>query len=452
MTGRIDHQQLNSPCRRGIVIMNSAIITITDMTNYGNRLQNYAVYTFIEEMGLSPCNLCITDIRKKTLIRRTRKIRKRLVKKIIPASLLQERWNRKRVEINPLDKKKMRVFTEFSDKYMRNQYIELRTSRQLKGKDLCYDYLFAGSDQIWNPDFEGNDFYFLNFVKPEKRIAFSASIGYEDLTQDVLNRYIDYWKQMRYISVREDSAADIIEKATGRRPDVFLDPTMLLKRSQWESIISKPEIKLPERYVVYMFLGDIPTSINDDLGNVPTSIMPASEEEQSNIKATPGFTVSEDIMTTFMQKVKSPAPEVVILNDKNYPDYYLLGPDEFLYMIKYAEKIYTDSFHCAVFSILFHKQFWVFKRKDDSSGNMFTRLETLLNKFGFTDRVWEDSWGVREERCQKKKTTNAKNNVLLSNNNIELCSIAEDRFIMADQLMRHEKERVTEILKKELNL
>lgn len=381
--------------------MKSAVITITHV-NYGNRLQNYATVKFLEKLSLNPENISIHDIRKKTILKRTKDTRRRLVKRIIPAPILCLLWEWKKKSCkDALDLKKEKIFQSFTDSYIKSRSIKLYHRFDLKKLSLNadYDYFFAGSDQIWNPDFAGDDYYFLDFTESKNKISFAASIGYESISKDVARDYAKYWNKMKYISVREDSAADIIEKSTGKRPDVFLDPTMLLTRTQWTEIMVKPNVELPKKYVVCLFLGRIPEYIKETCLNI--------------------FKM-----------------EVVILNEKTYPDYFLFGPSEFLYVIKNAELVMTDSFHCTVFSILFHKQFWVFKRKQDNLGNMFTRVENLLQKMDLLDRIW------KEEGADEK---------IVKNNYVDKI-ITEERFLKSDGIMKREQRRVEKILKDILKL
>lgn len=363
--------------------MRVAIVTLNSI-NYGNRLQNYAIYHFLEKMSVDAKNLYIDDLRKYIVIKRVNSLPRKIAKMIIPMSLLK--WYRKK-SIESLYGEKKHIFEEFTTCYMDSEYITLYHDNDIKkyvGQNE-YSHFLAGSDQIWNPDFAGDDYFFLDFVEPHKRIAFAASIGYETLPDDVLTQYAEYWKNMRYISVREQSAADLIEKTVGRKADVFLDPTMLLTQREWKEISEKPDFKLPERYILCLFLGNAP----------------------------------ED---TIIDYQKAHEMEVIRLNDKTYTDYYLTGPSEFIYLIEHADLILTDSFHCTVFSIIFHKDFYVFKREDGTENNMFTRLQNLLDKLGFQDRV------------QKRDGT------------IQRDKIIAERFAGSDAVMRAEQQRVTRIM------
>lgn len=59
--------------------------------------------------------------------------------------------------------------------------------------------------------------------------------------------------------------------------------------------------------------------------------------------------------------------------------YYSIGPNEFLWLIKNAEMVITDSFHATVFSIIFQKDFTVVQRIGE--GDTFDRIDTLLKNF-----------------------------------------------------------------------
>ena len=75
--------------------------------------------------------------------------------------------------------------------------------------------------------------------------------------------------------------------------------------------------------------------------------------------------------------------------DKSFGDIRMSGgPEEFLNLIRYADFVFTDSFHASVFSILFRKQFWTFRRgRKNDRRNMDSRLESLTEMFGLADRL-----------------------------------------------------------------
>lgn len=78
--------------------------------------------------------------------------------------------------------------------------------------------------------------------------------------------------------------------------------------------------------------------------------------------------------------------KIINVNDycKNYSQ---AGPDEFINIIKNAEIVFTDSFHCAAFAIIYNKPFVVFERENWDKGQI-TRLKNMLELFGLKDRLF----------------------------------------------------------------
>ena len=100
-----------------------------------------------------------------------------------------------------------------------------------------------------------------------------------------------------------------------------------------------------------------------------------------------------------------------MLFDITTPEYYTYDPAEVLFAIKHADYVLTDSFHGSVFSILFHKEFYVFTRNEGGL-NMNSRIDTLLGKFNLKDRVYdgivsrvsEQKWDEAENILDRERT------------------------------------------------
>ena len=74
------------------------------------------------------------------------------------------------------------------------------------------------------------------------------------------------------------------------------------------------------------------------------------------------------------------------------------GPIGFLNAVKGAETVLTDSFHATIFSMLFEKQFYTFKRfKDGSAASQNSRIENLLGKVGLTERLLDEGSAMVED-------------------------------------------------------
>lgn len=346
--------------------MKTGIITLVG-NNYGNRLQNYAVQELLKEYG----DVYTVKYEKKvsTAVKQSRLKKYTLnhIKAAVDSRLLNiyHLSNRKmntvtrftyfikhRNEIKTALSKRDEAFRVFDETYI-NYEKELL---HLTGDDnedwvKSYDAWVCGSDQIWNPTYPtATRNAFLQFASEHRRIALSASIGLSDI-KAMLPEYADWMKGIPYLSVREERAAEIVGTLTDKKAEVFLDPTMLIPLEKWCEITDAAHTKLPEHFAVGYFLG-----------------------------------VREKVYLDYIQNEIKDLDYVDLLNGEA-TEYLTFGPDHVIDAIRKAEIVFVDSFHGAVFSILFHKQFVVFERSEEGK-TMNSRLETLLKRFGLENRIY----------------------------------------------------------------
>ncbi|NLO09093.1 MAG: polysaccharide pyruvyl transferase family protein [Clostridiales bacterium] len=304
------------------------IVTIISK-NYGNRLQNYALQEYLKKLEFD-----VYTLPYKTKFRLVIKESIRLFL-IYLFKYCRNRW----------------VWEDFNRKYIKWTPIKSQDSYW----NNRYDYFVAGSDQIWNPLFWINsEREFLRSYSREKRITYAASIGIDQLPIEYHERYKGYLNEIPNISVRETKAADIVYTLTGKRVPIVIDPTMLITRKEWEAFISSCSLELPSRYIVNYILGA------------------GSSEYIKLIKI----------------KAKTEGLEIIDLLDEKGNTKRKIGPREFIYIISHSERTYVDSFHGAVFSILFSKPFAVFERPyEEGAGLMTSRLDSLLSTFRLTNRM-----------------------------------------------------------------
>ncbi|MCR5492931.1 MAG: polysaccharide pyruvyl transferase family protein [Streptococcus sp.] len=313
-----------------------AIVSIYDLNNYGNRLQNIAVYKLLKKNNYEPEVIEVDYIGRKEYFVRP-------IKKVLEFCKISTKDIR------------YRLFLDFNKHIKLSKYkILWKLNREIVDKKMYKDYdcFLVGSDQVWNPEFAGFGFYFLDFVKDnKKKIAFSASIGVTDVSDEYANKMQLNLSSFNAISVREQQANDLITSLT-KRDDVvtLVDPTMMLEPEEWDKLARKPKYCKGERFILNYFLGE------------------QSPERRK-------------IINDFAKKM---GYKVINILDKENP-FYASGPAEFLWLEKNAELICTDSFHSSVFGILFNTPFLVFDR-EDTSKNMSSRLDNLLRLFELNDR------------------------------------------------------------------
>lgn len=324
--------------------MKIGIVTIMDYTNYGNRLQNYAVSHVLK--GRLCCDVVsLRAISEKPFYNGNyiAWLKDQIAKSccMIPA-FAEKKWG-----------PNITRWANFHN--WSKRHIPTRNLYEHKSLPEClnqeYDLFFAGSDQIWNYRFPGTkyDDYFLKFADDKKKAAISGSFGVESIPDEWKQTYIDGLSGFSHISVREDAGAKIVKELTGRDVPVLIDPVMLLSREEWMKVAKKPRVDCGKPYILKYYLGD-----------------EAEEEKINRWAEANGYAVYE------------------LLNE-DIPELYSAGPGEFISLIANASLVASDSFHCIAFSIIFRKPFLVYARL--GSGNYMTsRLDTLLGKFGFGNR------------------------------------------------------------------
>lgn len=78
--------------------------------------------------------------------------------------------------------------------------------------------------------------------------------------------------------------------------------------------------------------------------------------------------------------------------NKSDRDSFITGPSEFIYAIKNAQFVITDSFHAVAFSLIFKKPFLVCSRLNDKgeSEGLDSRIDLLLGMFGMEHRKYSE--------------------------------------------------------------
>lgn len=326
------------------------IITIPDYSNYGNRLQNYATIYFFQNLGYNVSTIEMNDIFFYDYRNRKRKL---CLKKyrLLPVIYF---FNVKR--FGKYYASHDYKFEKFSIKYLKVRYFPIYNKKNIDKLNSKYDFFVLGSDQIWNPHINTSfNMYFASFAKNEKKIPWAVSFGVDKLELDYADKIKSYVEAFKYISVRENSAKDILENIADVETSVLCDPTLLVPRESWVSIAKKPPVKVSKSFVFSFFLG------------------PKSE------------TYNVFILKHFADK------NIVSIDcDKNNNIYKTTGPSQFLWYILNADYILTDSFHACVFSIIFGKKFIAFSRlaKDCESAGLDSRVKQLLKLFNIGNRLF----------------------------------------------------------------
>lgn len=342
------------------------IITLNGEFNYGNRLQNFALQYILKNNGISVETIVISPtisakIKQELLLGEMSSISdfKYVLKKIIKKLTVKNTL--KRIRYKKMQREKFRVIHPFTRNYISTVNV---SKEDLALIDHEYGLYIVGSDQVWNPNIiEFDTTHFLSFTDPKKRFSYAASVGVADIPNipsGLKEHYKRYLEQMKYISVRECSGADIVYDLLNKEVDVAPDPTLLLNKNEWlQALNIKNQDDNRAPYILMYFISGASDKTLDYVHLLA---------KQKNLEV------------------------VQIMGDLYDESHCIVSPDEFVQMINNAEYFFTDSFHGSVFSIIMKTKFLVFGRTDGKGIN--SRLETLLKNFGLLQLLSNDSKDV----------------------------------------------------------
>lgn len=302
------------------------VISVPYGTNSGSFLQAYAVNRFLSDRGYNP-----TFYRTATEKQFRHKFYdfKFLIKSVLKYPI----FGIKRYLLQRNNYKK------FSRAYKNQLVISNKSPNH-------YDKVVLGSDEIWNVK---NGFLDLTYYGYgiKNAITFSVSAGnsdYGDITTHP--EIVKAIKNIAFITVRDENTAEMVEKIIGKKPFLTLDPTFLIDKNLYETELN-PKL-LGKRYLlVYAY---------SLAKNEKRFVKRYAKENHLKIVALGFFWLGADYN-------------------------FSIAPLELYTIAKNADKIYTNTFHGTVFSILAEKTF--------ISAPVYAKnkIATMMNIFGLTDRI-----------------------------------------------------------------
>lgn len=375
--------------------MKIGILTQPLQNNYGGLLQNYALQHILKRMGFDVETIDWRPAKSnpfKELLWKCKKI----VLSYIKSDVVRPRYQLTESEA-------LTISTNthyFIKKYINICPVLARNNTMFNAIDKQYEYdaYIVGSDQVWRPQF--NQFLsamFLGFTNRSniKRIAYAASFGTSnwEFSNEQTAICGNLAKRFDLITVREQSGIDLCHKYFGVNATYVIDPTMLLNKSDYEKLVEN-EDELKQEGTLFHYILDpsntkkvIIEQIATSKGLKPFTIMPKCQAENRT-----KWDVKHRIEDCVFPAVTS----------------WLRGFMD-------AKMVVVDSFHGAVFSIIFNKPFWVFA--NSRRGN--ARFESLLGLYNLSDRMitledwqnndwdrpidWEQVNEIRRAEIEKSK-------------------------------------------------
>lgn len=340
--------------------INVGLITISKSPiNFGANLQSFALWRYLNSLDCVDCK--IIDLKRPchSFYRNSKQIK-------FNSEYLDSKFEKDKLSFVKKVKKIIKFFLprrvpkKFKEFQKLMSYTRTLNIDDLYTSNLKFDIFVTGSDQVWNcfqPYYV--EPYFLTFTDKVK-ISYASSFGVSNIPDEykaVVYRWLESYKA---ISVREKSGQEILADLN-KDVKLCIDPTFLLTKNEWSSFLDKKRI-INEKYnFIY------------SLHYFADFVQISNEMKFNNVKS-----------VSFCDNI-----------NKNNVIPSNIGPWEFLSLIRDADLIITDSFHCVVFSILFQKKFWVIKDKTNSK--TFDRIDSLLYATNLNDRIYSKEKNIYDE-------------------------------------------------------
>ncbi|EIV1853689.1 polysaccharide pyruvyl transferase family protein [Vibrio vulnificus] len=309
-----------------------ATLTLPLHHNYGGLIQAYALQKFITMNGYDTELINIDGHSLKPF----------LVSMAYRAkSLVLNRKKIDRDEITGFAKKNIKLTKK------------LKSLSDWKRADISeFDAYIVGSDQVWRADYAKNIecFYFSEINHSGKIfISYAASLGFDEIRYDrnSLDACSKLIKSFKAVSLRESDAVEGFCEQMGVQAQPVLDPTMLLRKEDYEGLIESNSDFCKNKIFAYIL------DINDE---------------------------KLDAINYVEEKLKDNAHIFNHEGGKRSMSDWLSG-------FKNSSFVITDSFHGVVFSIIYRKQFVAIGNAERG----LSRFTSLLTKFDLIDRLIIDS-------------------------------------------------------------
>lgn len=317
--------------------MTVGIITLSHHNdNYGGCLQAYAMQSAVEKLG-----------HKAFMVNTAREKRHNSSAKLVEHPIREIQHFRR-----------FRKFVDFWDNYFHYDPSGHSDCGAYMQNPSPVDAYVCGSDQIWNngwiKDGDKRKFFFAGFGSANiRRIAYAPGWSVRELAEGLVGEIKGYLSKFSFLSAREDNGVKLMSEL-GYESECVLDPTLLFDKSFWAS--------------------------RADEKTYASDIVLMTYRWKTVLKVRKAAKTIADIIRTKLSVLSSERPLEFPFSNK------MVNPREWLARIRDAEFVLTNSFHCAVFSIIFHKPFAVLAL-DGRYDAQNERFYSLLSRIGLSDRL-----------------------------------------------------------------
>ncbi|RIX52627.1 polysaccharide pyruvyl transferase family protein [Paenibacillus nanensis] len=337
--------------------MKICTITCHRVYNHGASLQAYGLMKYLKNSGH---DVEIIDYRPEYLSNHYRL-----------SNVANPRWEKNRLlkwtyltlklpgRLISLRRKK--AFDRFDKKYLSITDTCYRTNDELKQKPPAAEAYICGSDQIWNSLHQnGKDpAFYLDFAPSQKiKASYAASFATDSIAEPLKKVVKERVERLDGVAVREKSGVKILRDLGIHRAITVLDPVFLLDQTEWDKISSG---SYKEDYIL----------IYD-------------------------FDNSELIKKIALELKELTGYKIYCVNPgkQRYADkmFRYVGPDSFISLIRDAKFVVSNSYHAAVFSLIYEKDFVIVNRTEAIN----TRMRDLLDDLNLNSRLTNHEYKAEE--------------------------------------------------------
>lgn len=326
------------------------IITFHNSYNCGSMLESFAIEKILEKQGLDAKIIDFQSLEQKELY--NIKFKNNSIRNIV-----------KNIIIIPARKKLKNNNARYEAFKNKNFKLTKTYTKMEELNDKDFDVVVAGSDQVWNITIEdGNDAYFLPWVKNAKKVAYAPSFGAKNIMEHTSDteKYKNFINDFDAISIRENNGQKWIKDLCDIDVPVLVDPTLLLEAEDYDLI--KDDIITPKNEdYIFLYCPGFDREICKFVKKI---------SEKYNLKV-----ITWSTKSYYTKNIKSFGFELVECED----------PAIYLSLIKNAKLVMTTSYHGTIFSTIYKKNFITIK-----NGGMYgsdDRVRTLLDQLDMNETL-----------------------------------------------------------------
>lgn len=298
------------------------IVTPYDSNNYGAYLQAFSTMTVLERAGADAAFLRFRgDAARKALFYRDKPGKR---------ELLDMKGFKSR---KAAGQRKYEVFSEAWKRFHTETLADF----------MARDSFVLGSDEIWNVKhavFRNNPVFFGRGL--HNAVSYAPSVGKATAAEIEANTECAAgMRSLKSVLVRDEKSADAVEEVRGARPNIVLDPTLLL---EWDEVAEPCTLPEGPFMLVYAY----------NSKNLPVSAIREFAHSRGLRIVSVGF-------------------DLGFCNEVIEPD-----PLAFYSIMRAADFVVTTTFHGSIFAMLSHSSFLSFPTSQ--------KTNHLLSTFGLEGR------------------------------------------------------------------